>query len=104
MKLWLIVCLVDGGGDGLEVVVDVLYDVFYLFWCLDVIKICVLVFDVLLYGFVYFDNFLKCFVGYDLVGIVFEMVKKGIFLYLIGCGLFGNVMDFFMVIGFMIGG
>lgn len=52
MKLWLIDCLVDGGGDGLEVVVDVLYDVFYLLWCFDVIKVCVLIFDVLLYGFI----------------------------------------------------
>lgn len=51
MKLWLIVCLVGGGGDILEVVVDVFYDVFYLLWCIDVIKICVLIFDVLLYGF-----------------------------------------------------
>lgn len=42
--------------------------------------------------------------GYDLVFIVFEMVKKGIVLYLIGCGLFDYVMDFFMVIVFLIGG
>lgn len=38
MKLWFIVCLVNGGGDMLEVVVDVMYDVFYLLWYLDVIK------------------------------------------------------------------
>lgn len=57
MKLWLIVCLVDKGGDIFEVVVDVMYDVFYLLWCLDVIKVGVLILDVLLYGFIFLDNF-----------------------------------------------
>lgn len=76
MKKWLDVCLVWGGGDILEVVVDVLYDVFKLSWWENVIKICVLIFDVFLYGLsLNGDIFLEgCLVGLDFMVMVCEFV------------------------------
>lgn len=104
MKSWLTACSADGGGDGPEAVADALYDVLHLSWRSDATKICVLVSDAPPHGLAHSDNFPKCPAGHDPVGIAFEMAKKGISLYSIGCGLSGNVMDFFMAIGFMTGG
>lgn len=104
IKSWLTACSAAGGGDGPEAVADALYDVLHLSWRSDATKICVLVSDAPPHGLAHSDNFPECPAGHDPVGTAFEMAKKGISLYSVGCGLSGNVMDFFMAIAFLTGG
>lgn len=104
MKSWLTACSADGGGDGPEAVADALYEVLHLSWRPDATKMCVLISDAPPHGLAHSDNFPKCPAGHDPVCITFEMAKKGIALYSVGCGLSGNVVDFFMAIAFMTGG
>ena len=104
MKSWLTSCSAQGGGDAPEAVADALYDIFNMSWRSDATKVCVLISDAPPHGLEHGDNFPKCPAGHDPVCIVSEMAKKGIALYSVGCGLSGNVMDFYMAIAFKTGG
>ncbi|XP_022298722.2 uncharacterized protein LOC111107687 [Crassostrea virginica] len=104
MKSWLTSCSAKGGGDTPEAVADALYDIFNMSWRSDATKVCVLISDAPPHGLEHGDNFPKCPAGHDPVCIVSEMAKKGIALYSVGCGLSGNVMDFYMAIAFKTGG
>lgn len=104
MKSWLTDCSADGGGDTPEAVADALYDVLHLSWRSDATKICVLISDAPPHGLTQPDNFPQCPAGHDPVCITFELAKKGVVLYSVGCGLSGNVMEFFMAIAFKTGG
>lgn len=104
MKSWLTDCSADGGGDGPEAVADALYDVLHLSWRSDATKVCVLISDAPPHGLTQSDNFPQCPAGHDPVCIASEMAKKGVVLYSVGCGLSGNVMEFFMAIAFKTGG
>lgn len=104
MKSWLNDCSAEGGGDIPEAVADALYDVLHLSWRSDATKVCVLISDAPPHGLTQSDNFPQCPAGHDPVCIASEMAKKGVVLYSVGCGLSGNVMEFFMAIAFKTGG
>nr|XP_022298722.1 uncharacterized protein LOC111107687 [Crassostrea virginica] len=73
-------------------------------WRSDATKVCVLISDAPPHGLRQNDNFPKCPAGHDPVLIAFDMAKKGIALYSVGCGLSGDIMDFFMALAFKTGG
>lgn len=104
MKSWLSSCSAEGGGDPPEAVADALYDILNMSWRPDATKVCVLISDAPPHGLECGDNFPQCPAGHDPVIITSDMAKKGIALYSVGCGLSGNVMDFFMAIAFKTGG
>lgn len=104
IKSWLNDCSAKGGGDTPEAVADALYDVLHLSWRSDATKVCVLISDAPPHGLTQSDNFPQCPAGHDPVCIASEMAKKGVVLYSVGCGLSGNVMEFFMAIAFKTGG
>ena len=104
MKSWLTSCSAGGGGDTPEAVADALYDILNMSWRPDATKVVVLISDAPPHGLTHGDSFPQCPAGHDPVRIVFDLAKKGIALYSVGCGLSGNVMDFFMAIAFKTGG
>jgi hypothetical protein len=104
MKSWLTSCQASGGGDEPEAVADALFDILGMSWRSDAIKVCVLVSDAPPHGLRHDDSFPQCPAGHDPVRISFEMGKKGIVLYSVGCGLTGDVRDFFMAIAYITGG
>ena len=104
LKSWLMSCSTGSGGDKPEAVADALFDILNMSWRPDATKVCVLISDAPPHGLKHGDNFPQCPAGHDPVCITSEMAKKGIALYSVGCGLSGNVMDFFMAIAFKTGG
>nr|XP_022308187.1 uncharacterized protein LOC111114190 [Crassostrea virginica] len=104
IKSWLTTCSAEGGGDTPEAVADALYDILNMSWRSDATKVCVLISDAPPHGLEHGDNFPQCPAKHDPVSITSEMAKRGIALYSVGCGLSGNVMDFFMALAFKTGG
>lgn len=104
MQFWLNNCSAEGGGDTPEAVADALYDVLNLSWRSDATKVSVLISDAPPHGLHNNDSFPQCPAGHDPVVISLNLAKRGIVLYSVGCGLSGDVRDFFMAIAYKTGG
>ena len=101
MKSWLNQCSAQGGGDTPEAVADALYDCLHLSWRPDATKVCVLISDAPPHGL----ETPPCLAGHDPMNIAYQMARKGITLYSVGCEPSINAYkDFFMAIAFMTGG